>query len=288
MQSTEIALKVEQAAASGTVGATAEVEADAEFSARVDAGTDSLQQPTKASIEFACRMAAEAITMHEMRPEGYLLLADCHTWVGHLGPAFWAYVAAFNLARPGSFEWAKAAFMAYDSVHDPTIPDRPADLRLPGWMTDPPRLLRVAEDVIAALGHDQPGAWRMKGDALKALGEERRADSAYQRARHELAARLRALGGVQEEPEAVRGDDGDGGAGDGTPRRPYGHVSAMLEHAMGNLPAIAGDGDGNPSYPLRNVAPMQSPPLRMVGVHGRWLGPADLDPQHRSPHMASG
>ena len=29
-------------------------------------------------------------------------------------------------------------------------------------------------------------------------------------------------------------------------------------------------------------------PRRMVGVHGRWLGPAGLDPQHRSLHTASG
>ena len=63
--------------------------------------------------------------------------------------------------------------------------------------------------------HRQPGAWRMKADALRLMGKEREANSAYERARYVLAKRIRELEGLtlpkpeDDEEITVTGADGD-------------------------------------------------------------------------------
>jgi len=257
-----------------------EPEPDTDYMQMIEAARDHLEDPTKDTIEAAAKIARQAITMKESRPEAYLLLADCHVWIGHLQPAYIAYQAAFNKGTPGTWAWAKAAHMAYDTTHDPMVEDRPSSLSLPEWMTDPSLLLGVAESCIASLGNDTPGAWKMKADALEKLGHEMAAASAKQRVRNEVARQIRQMSG-QEKPMAS-GDDPE------APSKHYGKLAAIMDFQLGLLPYIAGDGEGNPSYPIRNIGDDQTPALYMVGTNGKWPAGCEAEMKKSLMQAASG
>lgn len=244
------------------------------YRALIDSGMARLhaQQHTE-----AVAIGLEAIEQDASRAEGHMLIGDANSWLGSLSAAYEAYLRASELAQPGSFVWAKSAHMAYELAHESTIHDRPIGLTHPHWMVDAEKLLQVSEGVIATLGLDQPGAWKMKGDALARCGLSRQAQSAYQRCRHELTGRLQRLSGQRaSEDSRVRGEVGVGEAGEddvgAASSQSCGMATAALEHAMGILTGLVADDEGNPARPLRNWAPPLTPPLTALGSNGRLAG----------------
>jgi len=220
--------------------------------------------------------AQEAIDLEPDKPQGWLLLADCHSFCGIAKKACDCYLQAMFRAPAGSFAFCKSAYQAYELCTDPTIEDRPADLVLPQWMAEPELLYYIATQIIAVMGeHRQPGAWRMKADALRLMGKEREANSAYERARYVLAKRIRELEGLtlpkpeDDEEITVTGADGD------EEKEPadYGSAVAALEKALGMWTGLVADASGEkPMLPLTNWAPPALPPLGIGACNGRWAG----------------
>jgi len=237
--------------------------------------------------------AIEAINMEPERAAGYLLLADTHQQCGNMMKAYICYVQTCNVAEEGSFAHAKAALNAYELVTDPTIEDRPEDTEMPEWITNHEQLLATAIKVLDALGHHrQPGAWRMKADALAAMGDTAAADSAYTRARHLLAQRIREIAGRTIGGPDTKHLDVDGNEVDHDPTEPWGSAVAMLEHALGDLSGLCADPSDSelktPLLPLTNYREPSMAPLAIGGICGRWCGGLNNDEQRDEMQMASG
>jgi len=235
--------------------------------------------------------AIKAIEMDETKSQGFLLLADVHAWCGNLAKSYLCYLHAFNRCTPGSFVFAKAALSIYELLTDPLIEGRPEDVPQPEWVTDPALLYIVAVQVVAVLGATrQPGALRMKADALKLMGRENDAASAYTAARHVLAARLQELHG-----HTIGGPDNtyydlNGKICDPPEDEKWGSAAAMLEMTLGDYTGLVADTSDpdlkTPMVPLTSFAPPKRPPLGIGGCNGRWPGGL-LNPSMRDDFQAA-
>jgi len=214
----------------------------------------------------------KAIEMDQTKPQGWDVLADTHMYVLNCGKAYGCYLHSMQRAEPGSYLYCKGALHAYELITDPTIEGRPDDWPKPDWVTDPEMLYYIAIQCVQVLGpHNAPGAWRMKGDALKGLGQE--ADSAYARCRRELAKRVRSLAGAEIGKPPAKKEEGEGEEDEEV--APWGSAAAMIEHGMGIKEGLFADDKGEIAMPVRSYAPMSLPPLGIGGCVGKWAGGVD-------------
>jgi len=263
---------------------------DIEYMEIVHQGTASLLKGGS-PVDIAPK-AIEAIESLIEKPQAWLLLADCHSHIGNLAKAYGCYINAMNRSDPGSFIYCKSALNAYELITDPTITGRPDDWPKPDWVEKPHMLYYVAIQVVAVLGGElqaTPGAWRMKADALNAIGDDRAANSAYARARHVLAARVRMLAGQTiGGPSAIDADGNKIEDTDAETTEPWGSAAAMLEKSLGITQGLVADEKGEVAIPVRSYAPMARPPLGIGGVSGRWAGGINHNRQRDAVQMSMG
>lgn len=94
-----------------------------------------------------------------------------------------SFDAAFEWHREGCKGWAQAAIMVHQCVLRLRISgNKYGPWSEPEWHGDGLQQLLVAEGV-CAVSSDDDGAWDLKADAYKKLGQKQAAREAYERAR---------------------------------------------------------------------------------------------------------